>query len=104
MRRLVALLAAVDPEVRARLQRRPHACRATCPTSTSSGRPGCATTGCVDLTDADGEQRPGARCRSAATTWSRCAEGRLGVAAAWATGRLTVQAGPLDLLRLRALL
>lgn len=31
-------------------------------------------------------------------------DGRLGVTTAWASGRLRVQAGPLDLLRLRTLL
>ena len=100
--RITALLAAVDPELRARLSAdRTVSCRVPDLGVVWSGR--LCDGGLVDLT-AQGTERPQVRLSVRSDDLVALSEGRLSVPAAWATGRLTVQAGPMDLLRLRALL
>lgn len=99
---VAALLASVDPEVRARLSvERTVSCRVPDLDVVWSGR--LCQDGLVDVTDQDGE-RSQVRLTVRSDDLVALSQGRLGVALAWATGRLTVQAPPLDLLRLRALL
>lgn len=100
--RITALLAAVDPDVRARLSEdRTVSCRVRDLDVVWSGR--LCDDGLVDLTAQDTE-RAQVRLSVGSDDLVALAEGRLSAPAAWATGRLTVQAGPMDLLRLRALL
>ena len=96
-------LAAVDPEVRAKhVVQRTLACRVPdlgvvfLATLDDDGLGGLR---CSDSTD-------GAQVRLAADSDDLLAllEGELSAPVAWATGRLKVQASPLDLLKLRALL
>lgn len=100
--RIAALLASVDPEVRARLAAdRTVSCRVLDLDLVWSGR--LCSHGLVDVTDQDGD-RPQVRLAVCSDDLVALSQGRLGVALAWATGRLLVKASPLDLLRLRALL
>ncbi len=100
--RIAALLASVDPDVRARLSAdRTVSCRVPDLDVVWSGR--VCHDGLVDVTDEDSE-RAQVRLSVASDDLVALSEGRLGVPAAWATGRLKVQASPLDLLKLRALL
>lgn len=59
--------------------------------------------GLQDLTDAPAS-RAQVRVSVSSDDLIELLEGRLAVPTAWASGRLRVQAGPLDLLRMRALL
>lgn len=95
-------LAAVDPEQRARYAvERTVSCAVT--------DLGVVFTGRVDE-DGIGDVRqtddPSAQVRLATSSDDLVAlsEGRLGVPAAWATGRLKIEASVLDLLKLRTLL
>lgn len=58
------------------------------------------------LSDVEQVDSPSAQVRLTTTSDDLLAlsEGRLGVPAAWATGRLKIEAGVLDLLKLRSLL
>lgn len=61
----------------------------------------------VDLARAPaggGEARPQIRLATSSDDLLALVDGELGVAMAWATGRLKVEASPMDLLRLRSLL
>ena len=100
--RIAALLATVDPAVRARLSAdRTVSCRVPDLGIVWSGR--LCDDGLVDLT-AQATQRSQVRLSVRSDDLVALSQGRLGVPAAWGTGRLTVQAAPGDLLRLRALL
>ena len=100
--RITALLAAVDPQVRTRLSAdRTVSCRVPDLDLAWSGR--LCDDGLVDLTPDDAE-RAQVRLKVGSDDLVALSEGRLSVLAAWATGRVTVQASPRDLLRLRALL
>ena len=59
--------------------------------------------GLCDITSGDSD-RAQVRLTVAGEDLLALAEGRLAVPVAWATGRLRVQASPMDLLRLRAFL
>jgi hypothetical protein len=98
-------LAAVDPEVRARyVVTRTLACRVP-----DLGVVFLATLndeGIEALRRVDGSSADGAQVRLVAGSDDLLAllDGELSPPIAWATGRLKVQASPLDLLKLRALL
>ena len=102
---LAARLAAVDPALRAQyVVTRTLACRVTdldvvfLATLNDSG--------IEQLRCTDGDDTDGAQVRLAAHSDDLLAllEGELSPPVAWATGRLKVQASPLDLLKLRSLL
>ncbi len=105
LRSLADRLAAVDPEVRGKyVVTRTVACRvpdldvvflATLDDS------GIADLRCTDGTDTDRAQ---VRLAAASDDLVCLVEGTLSPPAAWATGRLKVEASVLDLLKLRALL
>ena len=100
--RISSLLASVDPEVRGRLSAdRTVSCRITDLDVVWSGR--LCDEGLVDVSDEDTE-RAQVRVSTSSDDLVALSEGRLAVPVAWATGRLRVQASPLDLLKLRALL
>ena len=102
VRRVVSLLAGVDPEVRARLSAdRSVSCRVPDLDVVWSGR--LCDDGLVDLTDGDSDKAQ-LRLAIGSDDLVALSEGRLGPGTAWATGRLKVQASPMDLLKLRALL
>lgn len=102
VRRLVGLLASVDPEVRARLSAdRTVSCRLPDLDLVWSGR--LCNEGLMDVTDGDAA-RAQVRVSVDSDDLVALVDGRLAVPLAMATGRLRVQASPLDLLRLRALL
>lgn len=98
-------LAAVDPEVRSQyVVTRTLACRIP-----DLGVVFLATLndeGIEELRCNDGKDTDGAQVRLAADSDDLLAlvQGELSPPMAWATGRLKVQASPLDLLKLRALL
>ncbi len=102
---LAERLAAVDPDVRAKyVVQRTLACRVP-----DLGVVFLATLndeGIEELRCTDGRDTDGAQVRLAAESDDLVAllEGELSPPVAWATGRLKVQASPLDLLKLRALL
>lgn len=105
VRLLVARLAGLDPEVRRRYSAdRTVSCRVRDLGVVWSGR--LCDGGLCDLTDvvdnADG--RAQVRLTVSSDDLLALADGRMAVPSAWASGRLRVQAGPLDLLRLRAVL
>jgi putative sterol carrier protein len=99
---LVDRLAAVDPELRSKhAVERTVSCRLTDLKVCFRGQlDGEGLTG-VEQTD-----DPSAQVRLATSSDDLLAltEGRLGVPAAWATGRLKIEASVLDLLKLRSLL
>jgi len=106
LQELAARIAAVDPDLR-----RKHAVDRT----VSCRVPDLAVTFSVRLSDGHvvdlqcrpvGEAAPQAQVRLAATSDDLVAlvAGELTAPAAWASGRLTVEASVLDLLRLRTLL
>ena len=100
--RIAALLAAVDPELRTRWTAdRTVSCRVPDLGVVWSGR--LCDDGIVDVS-AQETERSQVRLSVRSDDLVALSEGRLSVPAAWATGRLTVQASPMDLLRLRALL
>ena len=105
LRSLAHRLAAVDPEVRSRyVVTRTLACRVP-----DLGVVFLATLnddGIEQLRCSDGSSTDGAQVRMAAASDDLLAlvEGELSPPVAWASGRLKVQASPLDLLKLRALL
>jgi hypothetical protein len=102
VRALVQRLGDLDPDLR-----RKHAidrtvsCRVTDLEQVWSGRLCDGVLLDVTTSQADKAQ---VRLAIASDDLISLAEGRLSVAQAWATGRLRVQAGPLDLLKLRTLL
>jgi hypothetical protein len=98
-------LAEVDVEVRSRyVVTRTLACRVSdldvvfLATLTDDG---IEELRCLDGSDADGAQ---VRLATLSDDLIALAQGQLSPPVAWATGRLKVQASPLDLLKLRALL
>ena len=98
-------LAAVDPDVRARyVVPRTLACRV--PDLDVVFLAKLSDGGIDELRCSDGADTDGAQVRLAAESDDLLAlvDGRLSPPLAWATGRLKVQASPLDLLKLRALL
>ena len=98
-------LAAVDPEVRARyVVTRTLACRV--PDLDVVFLATLNDEGIERLRRTDGSDTDGAQVRLAAASDDLLAlvEGDLSPPMAWATGRLKVQASPLDLLKLRSLL
>jgi predicted lipid carrier protein YhbT len=102
---LAEKLAAVDPEVRARyVVTRTLACRV--PDLDVVFLATLNDDGIEALRRADGSSTDGAQVRLAAASDDLLAllDGELSPPIAWATGRLKVQASPLDLLKLRALL
>jgi predicted lipid carrier protein YhbT len=99
---LVAKLAAVDPDVRRRYcNDRTVSCQVSDLGLVWSGRLG--EQGLQDVTT-DRADRAQVRLSVSSDDLVALAEGRLAPAAAWAVGRLRVQAGPMDLLLLRTLL
>jgi len=102
VQRLVALLGAVDPAVRARLSAdRSVSCRVMDLDLVWSGR--LCGEGLVDVTDVVAGHAQ-VRLSIGSDDLVALAEGRLAAPVAWATGRLKVQASPMDLLKLRALI
>ena len=102
---LVERLAAVDPELRARyVVTRTLACRV--PDLDVTFLATLNDEGIEELRCTDGKDTVGAQVRLSAASDDLLAlvEGELSAPMAWATGRLKVQASPLDLLKLRALL
>lgn len=98
-------LAAVDPEVRAKfVVTRTLACRV--PDLDVVFLATLNDEGIVQLRCTEGTGVDGAQVRLAADSDDLLAllDGELSPPVAWATGRLKVQASPLDLLKLRALL
>ena len=98
-------LAALDPEVRNRhVVERSVSCRVPDLEVVFVAR--LASAGLVDLRCQDDATKPAAQLRLTASSDDLLAllEGRLAAPAAWATGRLRVEASVRDLLRLRALL
>ena len=105
LRSLADRLAAVDPEVRARyVVTRTLACRI--PDLDVVFLATLNDEGIEQLRCSDGSSTDGAQVRLAAVSEDLLAllEGELSPPVAWASGRLKVQASPLDLLKLRALL
>jgi hypothetical protein len=98
-------LAAVDPDVRSRyVVTRTLACRVTdldVVFLATLNDDGIEELRCTDGTSTDGAQ---VRLATASNDLLALLEGELSPPVAWATGRLKVQASPLDLLKLRALL
>ncbi len=98
-------LAAVDPEVRARhVVSRTLACRVTDLEVLFLARltdQGIEELRCTDVEPADAAQ---VRLSADSNDLVALAVGQLSPPIAWATGRLKVQASPMDLLKLRALL
>jgi predicted lipid carrier protein YhbT len=107
-RALVSLrdrLAAVDPEIRSRyVVTRTLACKV--PDLDVVFLATLNDEGIEQLRRVDGTDTDGAQVRLATQSDDLLAlvEGQLSPPVAWATGRLKVQASPLDLLKLRALL
>lgn len=102
---LAEKLAAVDPELRARyVVTRTLACRV--PDLDVVFLATLNDEGIEELRRADGNDTDGAQVRLSAASDDLLAlvGGELSAPMAWATGRLKVQASPLDLLKLRALL
>lgn len=102
VRALVALLADVDPDTRSKyVLERTVSLRLTDLDVTWSARLGDA--GLTDLTDTDDEK---AQIRLSVSSDDLLAlvEERLSLPTAFATGKVRVQASPLDLLRMRSLL
>jgi hypothetical protein len=102
---LAERLAAVDPEVRARyVVTRTLACRV--PDLDVVFLATLGDKGIEELRCTDGKDTDGAQVRLAASSDDLLAllDGELSPPMAWATGRLKVQASPMDLLKLRALL
>ena len=102
---LAERLAAVDPDVRARyVVTRTLACRVPdldvffLATLNDSG---IDEVRCLDGSDTGGAQ---VRMAAASDDLVLLVEGELSPPVAWATGRLKVQASPMDLLKLRSLL
>ena len=105
LRELAERLAAVDPELRARhVVSRTLACRVPDLEVVFLAR--LTDDGIEELRCSDGEHTDGAQVRLTAGSDDlvALAGGELSPPVAWATGRLKVQASPLDLLKLRALL
>lgn len=105
LRSLAERLAAVHPEVRARyVVTRTLACRV--PDLDVVFLATLNDAGIEQLRCSDGSGTDGAQVRLAAVSDDLLAllEGQLSPPVAWATGRLKVQASPLDLLKIRALL
>lgn len=98
-------LAEVDPEVRARyVVSRTLACRVPdleVVFLATIGDDGIEELRCTDGKDTDGAQ---VRLTAQSDDLLALVEGELSPPMAWATGRLRVQASPLDLLKLRSLL
>lgn len=103
---LAARLAALDPEVRRRyVVERTVSCTVADLARVVSAR--LTDDGLVDVVwspTSGAPERAQVRLALASDDLLALAEGRLGLATAFATGRLRIQAGPMDLLRLRTLL
>lgn len=105
LRGLAERLAEVDPEIRARhVVARTLACRVPdldVVFLAALNDDGIEALRCAEGSDTDGAQ---VRLTAGSDDLVALADGELSPPAAWATGRLKVQASPLDLLKLRALL
>lgn len=102
LRCLIDKLAIVEPEVRRRyIVERTVSCRISDLGVTYSGRLG--DDGISELTTGD-DVKAQLRLTVASDDLVALVEGRLAAPTAWAIGRLRIQASPLDLLKLRALL
>ena len=102
VRGLAVRLAELDPEIRGRAAlHRTVSCRVVDLGVVWSGR--VCEDGLCDLTDGP-SRRAQVRLAVSSDDLLALSVGRLAVRTAWASGRLRVQAGPLDLLTLRALL
>ena len=102
---LAARFAEVDPELRSRhVVTRTLACRV--PDLDVVFRATLCDDGLDELRCSEGADTDGAQVRLAAASDDLLAmvDGELSPPVAWATGRLKVQASPMDLLKLRALL
>lgn len=98
-------LAEVDPDIRSRyVVTRTLACRV--PDLDVVFLATLCDEGLAELRCSDGSDTDGAQVRLAAASDDLLAmvDGQLSPPMAWATGRLKVQASPMDLLKLRALL
>lgn len=99
---LVDRLAGLDPDLRRRyVVDRTVSCRISDLSVTYSGR--LCDDGLLDVTTAD-DGKAQLRLTVASNDLLALVEGRLAVPTAWAVGKLRVQAGALDLLKLRTLL
>jgi putative sterol carrier protein len=99
---LAGRLACVDPEVRAKyVVERTVSCRIRDLDVVFTGR--LADEGLVDIRQAE-DAAAQVRLATSSDDLIALTEGRLNVPAAWATGRLKVEASVLDLLKLRSLL
>ena len=105
LRSIAQRLAAVDPEIRSRyVVTRTLACRV--PDLDVVFLATLNDDGLEELRCADdgGDERAQVRLAARSDDLLALCEGELSPPVAWATGRLKVQASPLDLLKLRALL
>lgn len=101
-RALIELLGSVDADLRGKhVQDRTVSCRVSDLGVTWSGR--LCDEGLLDLTT-DSEAKAQVRFTVSSDDLIALVDSRLGFAAAFATGRLRVQASPMDLLRLGAFL
>lgn len=102
LRALAKRLAAVDPETRSKyVVERTVSCRIRDLDVVFVGR--IDDGGLTDIRRAD-DASAQVRLATSSDDLLALADGRLGVPAAWATGRLKIEASVLDLLKLRALL
>lgn len=102
LRSLADRLAAVDPDVRGKyVVERTVSCRIRDLDVVFSGR--LDDSGLTDITQTD-DASAQVRLATSSDDLLALADGRLGVPAAWATGRLKIEASVLDLLKLRSLL
>lgn len=102
LRRLAARLAEVDPDTRAKyVVERTVTCRIRDLDVVFRGRLDDGGLTGIERTDDRSAQ---VRLVTSSDDLLALAEGRLGVPAAWATGRLKIEASVLDLLKLRSLL
>jgi predicted lipid carrier protein YhbT len=99
---LAALLARLDPDLRTKyILPRTVSCKVSDLGLVWSGR--LCDDGLVDITTAD-EPRAQIRCSVNSDDLLLLVAGKQNVPTAWATGRLRIQAGPRDMLRLTSML
>ena len=99
---LAALLAALDPDLRAKyVVTRTISCKVSDLGLVWSGR--LCDDGLVDITNAE-EPKAQIRCAVNSDDLLLLVAGKQNIPSAWATGRLRIQAGPRDMLRLTSML
>lgn len=99
---LATLLAQLDPDLRAKyILTRTVSCKVTDLGLVWSGR--LCDDGLVDITTSD-EPKAQIRCAVSSDDLLALVAGKQPIPTAWATGRLRIQAGPRDMLRLTSML